>query len=227
MRIEFIGHATFLISDGDARVLIDPFLAPNNPAARVTAEEVDPTHVLLTHGHADHCADAVAVAKRTGAAVVAITDLARWLSGQGVENVADPNLGGTVGFEWGSVTVVPAWHTNAAPDGTPLSHAAGLVVRLGGSTIYHLGDTCFFSDLRRIGERHSPDVALVPIGGHYTMDRHDAVDAAELIAAPTVIPCHYDTFPPIETDVQAFKEEVEAATGTAVLILEPGQAQEL
>jgi L-ascorbate metabolism protein UlaG (beta-lactamase superfamily) len=199
MRITFHGHACFELHEGDATVLVDPFLTPNNPAAQVTAEEVDPTHVLLTHGHGDHIADAVAVAKRTGAHCVAITELAHWLKEQGVEEVTGPNLGGTVPFDWGRVKVVPAWHTNTTPDRTVMGAAAGLVIELGGVTVYHLGDTALFSDLRLIGERESPDVAIVPIGGHFTMDRHDAAYACELIGAGTVIPCHYDTFSRIET----------------------------
>jgi L-ascorbate metabolism protein UlaG (beta-lactamase superfamily) len=227
MEIEFIGHATFQITDGETRLLVDPFLAPNNPAAQVSADDVEPTHVLLTHGHPDHCADAVAVAKRTSASCVAISDLAHWLGSQGLEDVTGPNLGGTARFDWGGVRLVPAWHTNSTPDRAPLSHAAGLVIEVGGRTIYHLGDTCLFSDLRLIGERHAPDLALVPIGGFYTMDRTDAVAACELIGAPTVIPCHYDTFPPIETDAEAFKAEVESATDSTVLILAAGESHTL
>ena len=219
MEIRFLGHACFELSDGSARVLIDPFLAPNNPKATLSAEDVDPTHVLLTHGHQDHVADAVAVATRTGAPVVAIVELATWLGEQGLENVHDPNLGGTVRFEWGSVKLVQAFHTNTTPDGTVIGNPAGLIVEIGGATVYHLGDTCLFGDLRIIGERHAPDVALVPIGGHYTMDRHDAAYASELIGAPTVIPCHYDTFPPIETDPEAFASEAAAD----VVILAPGE----
>src|SRR5689334_9910818 len=100
MQIEFIGHATFQLTDGDARALIDPFLAPNNPVAKVSADEVDPTHILLTHGHQDHVADAVAVAKRTGAPCIAITELAGWLGEQGVEDTNNPNLGGTAETDW-------------------------------------------------------------------------------------------------------------------------------
>jgi L-ascorbate metabolism protein UlaG (beta-lactamase superfamily) len=226
MQIRFIGHATFELSDGDTRLLIDPFLAPHNPVAQVTADEVEPTHILLTHGHMDHVADAVTVAKRTGAHCVAIVELANWLGEKGVEQVSDPNLGGTVEFDWGSVKLVPAWHTNTTPGGTAIGTAAGLVIRFGGQTIYHLGDTALFSDLRLIGERNSPDVAIVPIGGHYTMDRHDAAYACELIDAGTVIPCHYDTFPPIETDAEAFKAEVESATDSQVIILAPGETHD-
>jgi L-ascorbate metabolism protein UlaG (beta-lactamase superfamily) len=222
--VRFLGHAAFEITDGSARVLIDPFLAPDNPAAVVAPDEVDPTHILLTHGHPDHMAHAVEVAKRTGAKCVAIVELARWLSGQGVEDVLDPNLGGTVELEWGWVKLVPAFHTNTLPDGQVIGLSAGLVVGMGATTIYHLGDTALFSDLRLIAERTPINVALIPIGGHYTMDQEDAVTAAELIDADTVIPMHYDTFPPVEADPGRFKAEVEARTSSEVVILKPGES---
>jgi L-ascorbate metabolism protein UlaG (beta-lactamase superfamily) len=222
MEIRFLGHACFELTEGDTRVLIDPFLT-GNPKAAVEASELEPTHVFLTHGHADHIGDTVDIAKRSGAQVVAIVELANEIVGDGVDNVADPNMGGTVEFDGGWVRLVPAWHTAVSPKGTP-HMPAGLVVNLGGKTVYHLGDTALFSDLALPGRRDSIDVALMCIGGHYTMDRHDAVTAAELVGAGTVIPCHYDTFPPIETDAQGFKADVEAATSSAVVILEPGSS---
>ena len=180
MDIRFLGHACFELTDGDTRVLIDPFLT-GNPKAAVGPDDVDPTHIFLTHGHVDHWGDVEAIAKRTNAQCVAIVELANELGDKGVENVADPNLGGT--------------------------------------TVYHLGDTALFSDLSLPGQRDSIDVALMCIGGHYTMDRHDAVNAAELVGAKQVVPCHYDTFPPIETDAEAFKNDVKASE---VVILQPG-----
>jgi L-ascorbate metabolism protein UlaG (beta-lactamase superfamily) len=227
MQINFIGHATFELVDGDNRILIDPFLAPNNPSAKLSADDLEPTHILITHGHQDHLADAVALAKRTGAPCIAITELAGWLGGQGIEDVTDPNLGGTVTTDWGSVKVVPAWHTSTTPDGTVIGTAAGLIVKLGGRTIYHLGDTCLFGDLKLIGDRHDIDVALVPIGGHYTMDREDAAYACELNGASTVIPCHYNTFPAVAADADAFKADVEQTTSSRVVILEPGESHQL
>jgi len=220
MDIRFLGHACFELTEGATRVLIDPFLS-GNPKAAVQSADVEPTHIFLTHGHADHIGDTVDLAKRTGAQTVAIVELANELGESGVENVADPNIGGTVEFEGGWVRLTPAWHTAVSPNGT--AHMpAGLVINLGGKTVYHLGDTALFSDLALPGRRDDIDVALMCIGGHYTMDRHDAVTAAELVGAKQVIPCHYDTFPPIETDAQAFKSEVESRTSSEVIVLEPG-----
>ena len=220
MDIRFLGHACFTLSDGDTTVLIDPFLT-GNPKAAISAQDVSATTILLTHGHGDHFGDTVEIAKRTGAPVVAIVEMADELDAEGVE-VFNPNLGGTVKFDWGWVKLVPAWHTSTTPKGT-VNTPAGLLINFKDTIVYHLGDTSLFSDLQLVGKRHPIDVALMCIGGHYTMDRTDAVDAAELVGAKTVIPCHYNTFPPIETDAQAFKSDVESATSSNVVILEPGE----
>jgi L-ascorbate metabolism protein UlaG (beta-lactamase superfamily) len=221
MDIRFLGHACFELSEGDTRLLVDPFLT-GNPKAAVEAGDVNPTHILLTHGHADHIGDTVDIAKRTGAPVVAIVELANEISENGVQDVRDPNLGGTVKFDWGWVKLVPAWHTAVSPSGTP-HMPAGLLIGIGGTLVYHLGDTCLFSDLKLIAQRGDKvNVALVPIGGHYTMDRIDAVTAVEFVEPEVVIPIHYGTFPPIETDAEAFKAEVESRTGARVVVLEPG-----
>jgi L-ascorbate metabolism protein UlaG (beta-lactamase superfamily) len=236
VQINYIGHSTVELVEGDTRVLIDPFLKPNNPAALVSAEEVEPTHVFLTHAHQDHFADAVAVAKRTGASCVAISELANVLDEEGIEDFADPNLGGTVEFDWGWVKLVQAFHTSTVPagerpfspsTGTVIGAAAGLVINLAGKTLYHLGDTALFSDLKLIAERTPVDVAFIPIGGHYTMDRHDAVVAAGFVGADLVIPVHYNTFPPIETEADLFKADVESETSSKVEVLAPGESTEV
>jgi L-ascorbate metabolism protein UlaG (beta-lactamase superfamily) len=219
MELRFLGHACFSLSEGDTTVLMDPFLT-GNPKAAIAAEDVKATTILLTHGHADHVGDTVSVAKRTGAPVIAITELAGEIGEEGVD-VQDPNLGGTVKLDWGWVKIVPAWHTSTTPKGT-VNTPAGLLINFFDNVVYHLGDTCLFSDLQLVGKRAPIDVALMCIGGHYTMDRTDAVDAAQLVGAKTVIPCHYDTFPAIETDAEAFKSDVESATGSNVVVLEPG-----
>jgi L-ascorbate metabolism protein UlaG (beta-lactamase superfamily) len=233
MEIKYHGHSCFELSEGETTVLVDPFLKPNNPTAVHTGEEVAPTHIAISHGHADHMADAVPVAKRTGAHCVAIVELAEWLRGQGIEQVSDPNLGGTVEFDWGYISLVPAWHTSTLPGseeapfsaehGISLGTAAGLVIKIGETTVYHAGDTCLFSDMKLVAERSDIDVFCVPIGGHYTMDRRDAIIACKFVGAKTVIPIHFDTFPPIETDAGAFKADVEAQTSSEVVVLGAGQ----
>lgn len=232
MELHYHGHSCFEITDGETTLLVDPFLTPNNPKADVTAEDVNPTHIALTHGHADHVADAVAVATRTGAEVVAVVELAKWLEAQGVESVHDPNIGGTVRFPWGSVKLVQAFHTNTAPgvgedvfspiDGTVIGMPSGLIIEFNGLTIYDAGDTCLFGDMELIGKRHEPDIVMLPIGGHYTMDREDAAYAAGLIGAERVMPIHYNTFPVIETDVGAFARDIKSQ-GLTDLVVNPGE----
>ncbi|HET8756953.1 MAG TPA: metal-dependent hydrolase [Solirubrobacteraceae bacterium] len=224
--IRFLGHACFELKAGGTTVLTDPFLT-GNPLAAASADEVEPDVILLTHGHGDHLGDTVDIAKRTGATVLAIVELAAEISGAGVENVVDPNFGGTVQFDWGWVKLVPAWHTAVSPSGTP-HMPAGLLIHIGDRLIYHLGDTCLFSDMKLIAQRGDKvDLALAPIGGHYTMDRYDAVTAVGFIEPQQVIPCHYNTFPPIETDAEAFKQDVQNAGYSEVVIVEPGGTHHL
>ena len=219
--IHFLGHATFELGDGNTTVLIDPFLT-GNPLAAVSADELSPDVILLTHGHSDHFADLVPIAKRTGATVITMLEIAHELQQDGLDNVIGPNIGGRIEFPGGAVKLVPAWHSSSTPKGTA-STATGLIVEFGGATIYHLGDTGLFGDMELIGRRHAIDVALVPIGGFFTMDVDDAVEAVRMIGPRQVIPCHYNTFPAIQVDVADFKAAVERETATEVVVLEPGE----
>ncbi len=220
MEVTWLGHATFLLQDGDTKLLIDPFLS-GSPTASCGPDEVECDVILQTHGHVDHYLDMVDIAKRCGATVVAIVELAGEISEKGVEDVRDPNLGGTVTFDWGWVKLMPAWHTGTTPDGT-VHTPAGLLISFGGKLVYVLGDTALFGDLALAKRAGKIDLAIVPIGGHYTMDRHDAVAAVDLVDPYQVIPSHYDTFPPIETDAAAFQADVEAQTNARCIVLDPG-----
>ncbi|HET9074640.1 MAG TPA: metal-dependent hydrolase [Solirubrobacteraceae bacterium] len=219
--IRFLGHAAFTISDGHTTVLIDPFLT-GNPKAAISADDVSADTILVTHAHADHVGDTVAISKRTGAPVVAIVELAAELEEAGAASTIGINFGGTAVFDWGWAKMVPAWHTGVSDKGVATT-PAGFLINFKDTIVYHLGDTGLFSDLKLVGKRHPVDVALIPVGGHFTMDPVDGVDAADFIGAQTVIPCHYNTFPAIEIDVSSYQRDVEAQTSSHCVVLEPGQ----
>lgn len=224
IEITFHGHACFELAGAGQKLVIDPFLAPNNPVASTTASDIEPTCLVVTHGHVDHIADAVPLAGNGDVPTVALVEVAEWLGKQGVQ-AFDVNLGGSVSFEWGSVRMVPALHTNTLPDGTVVGQAAGVIIRLGNTTVYHTGDTALFSDMALIGEMDPVDVLIVPIGDRYTMDPGAAARAVGLIKPRIAIPCHYNTFPPIEQDPQSFADAVDALSpGVEVRILNPGES---
>ncbi len=221
--ITFLGHAAFRLSDGTHTVLIDPFLT-GNPAAEaagLSANDESPTHIVLTHGHEDHVGDTVAIAKRSGATVIGAHELCNFLAEQGVETVDSANPGGGVPQSFGRVDLTHAFHSSSF-GGRYMGMPCGVVIRLGDTTIYHTGDTGLFGDMKLIGELHRPDVVILPIGDRYTMGPVHAARAAELIGAKLAIPCHYNTWPPIEQDPKDFQPE-----GIEVRILEPGHSTDV
>src|ERR1039458_7574462 len=179
MDIRFLGHSAFTLSDGDTTVLIDPFLT-GNPKAAVAADDLNPTTILLSRGHADHYGDTVQIAKRSGAEVIALTEIAGELEGEGLQ-VSNPSLGGTVTTDWGSVKMVPAWHTSTTANGT-INTPAGLLIKFADTVVYHLGDTCLFSDLQLVGRRTPIDVALMPIADRWQRSSARAFSAASWTA---------------------------------------------
>jgi L-ascorbate metabolism protein UlaG (beta-lactamase superfamily) len=224
LKITWLGHSAFQLGDGQHTIVIDPFIT-GNPSATTSPDNLDADAILLTHAHNDHVGDTVAIASRTGALVTATFELGTWLESQGLP----ANHGGTVEFPGGNVKFVPAWHTSSyeTDDGVVAPGVpAGLVIRFGGKTIYAAGDTCLFLDMQLIGEE-GLDIAILPIGDRFTMGPKDAARATRLLEASTVIPCHYNTFPPIKQDPAKFSEMVSQASGATVLILEPGETVNL
>lgn len=229
--LNYIGHSAFTIEHDGKTIAIDPFIN-GNPSATITADDISPSVILLTHAHGDHVGDTVEIAKRTGAEVVATHELAIWIGAQGVGNAVGMNHGGTYQFDGGSVKLTPAWHTSSveldeekgiftAP-GIP----AGLIVKVGEGDdqkkIYFAGDTCVFFDMQLIGEEEL-DVAVLPVGDHYTMGLKDAVRALKFLHPKAVVPCHCNTFPLIEQNLDEFKKMVEEETQAKPVILDPGQ----
>jgi L-ascorbate metabolism protein UlaG (beta-lactamase superfamily) len=222
--LTWLGHAAFRIDTASGkRVYVDPFLT-GNPTC--PADEQQPTRadvVAVTHGHADHVGDTVAIAQRHGSTVVAQVELAGWLGKQGVaaDKLIGFNKGGTVDVDGVKLTLTNAFHSSAAPDGSYGGEAAGYVVELDGVTLYFAGDTCVFGDMQLIGRIYSPDVAIVPIGDHYTMGPREAAVALELLGVQRCVPCHWGTFPVLTGTPQKLQE---LAPDVTVEQLQPGDS---
>ena len=202
VEVRYLGHSAVLLTDGKTRIVIDPFLT-GNPMAALGVGEVQADLILVTHAHGDHFGDSVALSKK-GGVVVSTFEIATYAEKHGAKSVP-MNLGGTYRFEGGWLKWVPAWHSSSFPDGTYGGMPMGVVVELGGKRIYHAGDTALFSDMRLIGEM-GLDIALLPIGDHFTMGPEDALKALELLRPKKVVPIHYNTFPPIRQDGEAFAQ---------------------
>jgi L-ascorbate metabolism protein UlaG (beta-lactamase superfamily) len=220
VEIEFLGHATFLVRSGEHAVAIDPFLT-GNPQATRAADGVECTHMVLTHGHADHMADAVPIAKRTGCTVFAANEICEYLGEQGIEKLEPQNPGGRVDAPFGFVAMTQAFHSSSY-EGRYMGMPCGAMISIGGKTVYHAGDTALFGDMRLLGELYSPDVALLPVGDRFTMGPAHAAKAAELIGAPIAVPMHYGTWPLLTDDISAFRPN-----GVEVRALKPGETMTL
>jgi L-ascorbate metabolism protein UlaG (beta-lactamase superfamily) len=202
-RITWLGHATVLVqTPKGTNILIDPFIAHNPKYPQGFNLPAKIHYILLTHGHGDHMADAAPVAQRHGSTVVAIYELSDYISRQGVKDTIGMNLGGTVQLEDVAATMVDAKHSSGAADDQGTHYvgvAAGFVVEVsGGPVLYHAGDTCVFGDMKLIAEVYHPTVAMLPIGGFYTMGPKEAAHACRLLAPKNVRPIHFGTFPPLK-----------------------------
>ena len=219
------GHATFTLDTGEHKLVIDPFFAPNNPATDLEVSQVLADFILITHGHGDHVADAAELAKNTGAMCISNYEIHEWLMKQGVEKVHPLHIGGGNNFDFGHLKLTIAHHGSMLPDGSNGGNPAGLLITLkNGQRIYFAGDTALTYDMKLIGETGRLDLAVLPIGDNFTMGPDDALLAAKFCGARHVIPCHYNTWPLIEQDAQAFSDKLLVETGITSTVLASGQS---
>ncbi len=225
-KLTWLGHGSWLIEADQHRILLDPFLT-DNPAATLKPDEVgEISHILISHGHFDHVADAADIAKQTGATIVAIFEIAQWFANkQGIESTIGMNLGGASDLPFGNVKMIPALHSSDLPDGSYGGNPAGFLLTISGKRIYFACDTALFSDMKLYA--HRVDVAVLPIGDLFTMGIEDSVAATKLIEPTIVLPAHYNTWPPIEQDTAKWSEQISKQTNAKPVVLQVGGSLEV
>jgi len=221
-RIRWLGHACLHLETDGINVLIDPFLT-GNPAAAIKADQAQADFILVSHGHGDHVGDTIAIAKRTGATVICNYEISEWLQKQGLAKVHGQQHGGGHEFAFGRCKLTLAFHGSALPDGSYGGNPCGFLLTLkNGLKIYDAADTGLFGDMKLIGEE-GLDLAILPIGDNYTMGPDDAVRAVKLLGPRKVLPMHYNTFPLIAQDPQAWAARVRKETTAEPVVLKPGE----
>lgn len=216
MKYTYYGQSCFLLETSSAKLLFDPFISGNPLAKHVKVEEIAADYILVSHGHGDHVADLVDIAKRTNAKVICMPEIAGWLQKQGVTNIHDMNIG-KFKFDFGTVRMVAATHSSSLPDGSYGGNPAGFVLDADGMQIYFAGDTGLTLEMKLLAELYQLEYAILPIGGNYTMDPDDAVIAAAYVNCDKVIGVHYDSFPVITIDKNFAVESFKRAQKTLLL----------
>lgn len=219
-KFHYINHACFMVEKNNSAIIFDPFL-DGNPEG-LTVDDIKVDYIFVTHGHFDHLGSAFDIAKKCDATIISTAEICG-LAGEAGCKAHGMHLGGTFQFPFGKVRVTPAFHGSGVPGG----HACGFVVDFYGTQLYFAGDTALYSDMQLLPKLDPFTYAILPIGGNFTMDPKDAAIAAEFLQAKYVIPVHYNTWPPITQDVDAYKADVEARTDSKVLIVKPGESIEM
>ncbi|WP_158796268.1 metal-dependent hydrolase [Pedobacter sp. L105] len=216
MKYTFYGQSCILLEADGKKFLFDPFITSNPHASAVDASAIEADYILVSHGHGDHVADLVSMGKQTGALIIATPEVAGWAQKQGLTNINAMNYG--VGkFDFGKLRMVWATHSSSMPDGSYGGNPAGFVLELEGKVIYFAGDTSLNYDMKILAELYKLDYAILPIGGHYTMDVDDAIIATKYINCDKVLGVHYNTFPTIEIDMEEAKAKFEREKKTLLL----------
>jgi L-ascorbate metabolism protein UlaG (beta-lactamase superfamily) len=224
-KLTWYGHGCWLIETGGSKILLDPFLA-DSPTAPIKPDQVDVQYILVSHGHFDHVADAATILRRTAATVVSNFEICQWLSNQGAKSTEPMNLGGSISLPFGRVKLTIAHHSSILPDGAGGGNPSGFLLSLAEGNVYFACDTGLFYDMKLIGAA-GIKLAVLPIGDRFTMGPDDAIEAIKLIAPERVVPSHYDTWPPIAQDAEAWAKRVKRETSAEAIVLKPGGAIEL
>ena len=211
MKFTYYGHACFSVEVAGKTLLFDPFITPNPLARDVDVDNIPADFILVSHGHGDHVADVVAIAKRTGATVIAPFEVGDWFEKKGVNNVQAMNHGGAAATAFGRVKLTAAIHSSSMPDGSYGGNPAGFVIESGDGNFYYSGDTALTLDMKLISEQTRLSFAVLPIGDFFTMGIHDAIRAADLLGVSRIVGVHYDTFPPIKLDREAARRAAQSA----------------
>ncbi len=206
MKLNYFGQSCFLLEVNGTKILFDPFITPNELAKDIDVEQIDCDYILVSHGHEDHVADLVSIAKRTKAKIISSFEIIEWLKKQGIDNGHPMNLGGNWNFDFGKVKMMYAAHSNSLPDGSYGGTAAGFIIQTGKKTLYYAGDTALNQDMKLTGELFAIDYAFLPIGDNFTMGITDAIIAADFIKCKNIIAMHYDTFGYIKVDHEQAKK---------------------
>lgn len=226
MRLTYYGQSCFLLETQGVNILFDPFISPNELAQHIDVDSIPADYILVSHGHEDHTADLVQIAKRTNAVVVCNFEISAWLAKQGVSNCHPMNLGGQWNFDFGNVKMVFAAHSNSLPDGTYGGTAAGFVIKTSDKTVYYAGDTALTQEMKLIGELNKPDISFLPIGDNFTMGVEDAIIAARYVNCNRIIGMHYDTFGYIKIDKEDAVDRFRSA-GKDLRLIDIGATIEL
>lgn len=224
LKLTYLSHSTFILDDGVHKLIIDPFIT-GNPTCPVKLDEIKVDFIALTHAHGDHLGDAITLSKSNDALVVAVNELANYMAENGCR-AHNMHIGGGYNFPFGRLKFTIAHHGSSTSDGRYMGEPAGVVIKMGGATIYHTGDTALFLDMKLIGERDHIDVMLVPIGDNFTMGIDDAVESVKFVNPELSIPMHYNTFPVIQADPFEFKLKLEQI-GKKCRVLEFGETLEV
>lgn len=226
MKFTFYGHSCFLIEEDGVKLLFDPFISGNPKASKINIDQIKCDYILITHGHGDHIADAVPIARNNDATCISSYEIVNWLGNKGIDKGHPMNLGGKWKFDFGTVKMVNAAHSSSFPDGSYAGPASGFILQMPGKTFYFAGDTALMEDMKRWGSEYNFDFVILPIGDNFTMGYEDAATAASYLNANKVIGVHFDTFPYIEID-HALASEAFAKRGAKLTIPQIGQSLEL